>query len=52
MMKKTAIVAFKNVDENQSVLNETVRNANQPNEAIQIIKKYELLLKGENKKVV
>ena len=42
---------WENVDENESVLNEAVRNAKQPNEVIQIIKRYEPLLKGETKKM-
>ena len=36
----------------KSGLNEAVGNAKQPNEAIKIIKKYELLLQGEYKKIV
>ena len=34
---------LENVDENKSGLKEAVANANQPNEAIRIINKYELL---------
>ena len=33
-----------NADENELRINEALRNANQLNEAIQIIKNYELLL--------
>ena len=40
---------LENVDEQE---NETVRNAKQPNEAIQTIKRYKLLLKRENKKMI
>ena len=36
----------------KSGLNEAVGNAKQPNEAIKIRKKYELLLQGEYKKIV
>ena len=43
---------LENVDENKLGLKEAVTNANQPNEAIRIINKYELLLKRENKKMV
>ena len=42
---------MENIDKNVLGTNEVVR-ANQPNEAIWIIKKYELLLKAENKKMV
>ena len=42
---------LENIDENELGIN-TVMRANQPNEAIRIIKKYKLLLKGENKKMV
>ena len=34
---------LENVDENELRINEALRNANQLNEAIQIIKNYELL---------
>ena len=40
------------VDENELGLNEAVRNANQPNEAIWIITKYKLLFKRGNKNMV
>ena len=39
-----------NVDENELRINEALRNANQLNEAIQIIKNYELLFFLKNKK--
>ena len=42
---------LENIDENELGIN-TVMRANQRNEAIRIIKKYKLLLKGENKKMV
>ena len=42
---------LENIDENELGIN-TVMRANQPNEAIRIIKKYKLLLKGENKEMV
>lgn len=35
---------LENIDENKSVSNEMVINTNQPNEAIRIIKKYEIIL--------
>ena len=40
------------VDENELEINKALRNANQPNEEIRIIKKYKLLLKEEKKKMV
>ena len=43
---------MENKDDNKSVLNEVVRNANQANEVIIVIKKYKLLLKGENRKMI
>ena len=43
---------MENKDDNKSVLNEVVRNANQANEVILVIKKYKLLLKGENRKMI
>ena len=42
---------LENIDENELGIN-TVMRAKQRNEAIRIIKKYKLLLKGENKKMV
>ena len=48
MIKKELLSSLlENVDSEKAV-----GNANQPNKAIQIIKKYELLLKGENKNIV
>ena len=46
------MLLLENLDEDESGWNEVVRNAKQPNEAIQIIEKYKLLLKGENKRVM
>ena len=41
-----------NLDENELRTNKAVRNASQPNDAIRIITKYELLLKGEKQEDV
>ena len=41
-----------NLDENELRINKAVRNASQPNDAIRIITKYELLLKGEKQEDV
>ena len=52
MIKEELLLSLlENIDENELGINTAVR-ANQPNEAIQIINKYKLLLKGENKKMV
>ena len=52
MIKEELLLSLlENIDENELGINTAVR-ANQPNEAIQIINKYKLHLKGENKKMV
>ena len=38
---KEELLLLENVDEDKSGLNEVVRNAKQPNEAIQTIKRYD-----------
>ena len=39
-------------EENYLEVNEEVKDAKEPKEAISIIKKYEELLKGENRKII
>lgn len=41
-----------NLDENELSMNKAVRNPSQPNDAIRIITKYELFLKGEKQEDV
>ena len=50
--KKRLSSLLENVDENEPGLIKALRYADYPNKAIWILKKYELLLKGENKKMV
>ena len=42
----------RNLGDQDSELNEAVRNAKEPNEAILLIKNYEELLKGQHRKII